>query len=341
VISISARGYRDARVGNGLHASLDINFGNPVLRNLVQLGLRPMAYLLIGVSLLVLMASWWPAQGARSNWAEQRPLALFLLGVGALLMWFRTRTVVRRPPRGFELSTFKHSTLAEDMLGPDTHPVAPPDSAFADFQESASASPAAQVTTPPADAPKRPTRWRAGVFRSIEWQRFEAVCAALFRQDGYTTKLHSHGTAGGVEIWLHSPLDLKQPVRIVLCKHLGAGPVRIDEVREFQQVLINAKVPSGAFVTAGSFTDEAKLFARRNHISPVDSANLLTVILRRSESQQQELLAVATQGEYWRPTCPGCNAKMVARTESGAEGTWGCPITPPCPTTLKWVPEQP
>ena len=311
-----------------------------MLRNLVQLGLRPIAYLLIATALLVLMASWWPASGSRSPWADQRPLALFLLGLGALLMWFRTRTVVRRPPRGFELSTFKHSTLAEDMLGPDTHPVAPPDSAFADFEEAASGAPASRPAAPPANAPKAPTRWRAGVFRSIEWQRFEAVCAALFRQDGYTTKLHSHGTAGGVEIWLHSPLDLKQPVRIVLCKHVAAQPVGITEVQAFQQVLANAKVPSGAFVTAGSFTDEAKQFARRNHISPVDSANLLTVILRRSETQQQELLAIAIQGEYWRPTCPGCNAKMVARAGEGREGSWACPITPPCPTTLKWTPEQ-
>lgn len=311
-----------------------------MLRTLVQIGLRPIAYLLIASALLVLMASWWPVSGTRSAWAGQRPLALFLLGAGALLMWFRTRTVVRRPPRGFELSTFKHSTLAEDILGPDTHPVGPPDSAFADLQEPASAAPVTKPAAAAPNAPKLPTRWRAGVFRSIEWQRFEAVCAALFRQDGYITKLHSRGGANGVEIWLHSPLDLKQPVRIVLCKHLGSQPVSVAEVQEFQQVLVNAKVPSGAFVTAGSFTDEAKQFARRNHISPVDSANLLTVILRRSEAQQQELLTVATQGEYWRPTCPGCNAKMVARTGEGAEGTWGCPVTPPCPTTVKWTPEQ-
>lgn len=308
-----------------------------MLRNLLILGRRPFALLLIGIALLALMLSWWPSAGVRELWSGQRPLALFLLGIGALLMWFETRRPVR-PPRGFELSTFKHSTLAQDMLGPDTHPVAPPDSAFADFVESGSA-PSAAASGYARKVPKRLTRWRAGVFRSIEWQRFEAVCAALFRQDGYVTKLHSHGTARGIEIWLHSPLDLKQPVRIVLCKHLDSGPVGIDAVREFHQTLVSAKVPSGAFVTAGNFTDEAKQFARRHHISPVDSANLLTVILRRSEAQQQELLTVATQGEYWRPTCPGCNAKMIERDAAAADGNWVCPITPPCPTALHWVAE--
>jgi restriction system protein len=329
------------QAGRCRHLTMTLNLilGNHLLRNLFLLGRRPIAVLLIGLSVIGLLASLWPSANGTNSLAAQRPLALFLLGLGALMMWFETRRVVR-PPRGFELSTFKHSTLAEDMLGPDTHPVGPPDSAFADFVESAStpvAAPANQA--PPRVAPKRPTRWRAGVFRSIEWQRFEAVCAALFRQDGYITKLHSHGTSGGVEIWLHSPLDLKQPVRIVLCKHLSDAPVGIDTVREFQHVLLNAKVPSGAFVTAGSFTDEAKQYARRNHISPVDSANLLTVILRRSESQQQELLAVATQGEYWRPTCAGCNAKMIEANPSDEDGSWVCPITPPCPTRLKWVAE--
>jgi restriction system protein len=298
-----------------------------------------MALLLITLALLLLLASWWRPAGGDPSWVAQRPLALLLLGVGSFLMWLRTRRVAR-PPRAFELSSFKHSTLAEDMLGPDTHPVAPPNSTFADIDEGAPV-PAAPATPTPASAiPKRPTRWRAGVFRSIEWQRFEAVCAAMFRQDGYVTRLHSHGTAGGVEIWLHSPLDLKHPVRIVLCKHLGEASIDVAQVRDFQHVLLNAKVPSGAFVTAGSFSDEAKQYARRNHISPVDSANLLTVILRRTEAQQQELLAVATQGEYWRPTCAGCNAKMVRREGETADGLWACPTTPPCPTTLRWVPES-
>ena len=337
---IAADGPRRPHAGLTTELTPAIAPGTPLLRYLVQIGLRPAAFLLIGMALVALMASWWPSVGGRNAWAAQRPLAMFLLGLGALMLWFQARKVVR-PPRGFELSTFKHSTLAEDMLGPETHPVAPPDSAFADFDEAASAPAEVKINAAPVSAPKRPTRWRAGVFRSIEWQRFEAVCAALFRQDGYITKLHSHGTAGGVEIWLHSKLDLKQPVRIVLCKHLSEAPVDLAAVREFQRVLLNAKVPSGAYVTAGRFTDEAKQFARRNHISPVDSANLLTVILRRSESQQQELLAVATQGEYWRPSCPGCNAKMMQRPGADVQGTWACPSSPPCPTTLKWVPEAP
>ncbi|MEQ1804597.1 MAG: restriction endonuclease [Burkholderiaceae bacterium] len=296
-----------------------------------------MALLLIVAAVLWLAASWLPTGLRGGDWPMHRPAALFLLGVGAFLMWLQTPRVVRRPPRGFELSSFKHSTMADDT-GPDTHPVGPPTSAFADADEGMSVDDGTAAAAPNAAqaAPKKPSRWRAGVLRAIEWQRFDAVCMALFRQDGYVVKLNSDGAAGATQLWLHSPLDLKHPVRIVLCKHLNDGPIETPEVDEFRQVLERAGVSSGAIVTAGRFSDEAKRFARRNHIAPVDSVNLLTVILRRSDAQQQDLLAVATQGEYWRPTCPTCKAKMVAL--NGTDGTWGC--TGDCQSTLSWIPEK-
>lgn len=296
-----------------------------------------MALLLIVAAVLWLAASWLPTGLRGGDWPMHRPAALFLLGVGAFLMWLQTPRVVRRPPRGFELSSFKHSTMADDT-GPDTHPVGPPTSAFADADEGVGVGDGAAAAAPNAGlaAPKKPSRWRAGVLRAIEWQRFEAVCMGLFRQDGYVVKLNSDGPAGGTQLWLHSPLDLKHPVRIVLCKHLNDGPIETPEVDQFRQVLERTGVSSGAIVTAGRFSDEAKRFARRNHIAPVDSVNLLTVILRRSDAQQQDLLAVATQGEYWRPTCPTCKAKMAPL--SGADGTWGC--TSDCPATLTWTSEK-
>lgn len=296
--------------------------------------------MLMVAALLWLLASWWPAVTPGNAWTVSRPVALFLLGAGALLMWLQTpRVVQRRPPRGFELSAFKHSTMADD-LGPDTHPVGPPTSAFVDADAGVDApthAPAAAAANAGPKILKKPSRWGAGVLRAIEWQRFEAVCAALFRQDGYIARPHSSGTAQGTLLRLHSLADTKKPVRIVLCKHASDAPIGTATVSEFQQELKNAGVSSGAIVTAGRFSDEAKKLARANHIAPVDSVNLLTVILRRSESQQLELLSVATQGEYWRPTCPACNAKMSLR--SGVQGKWACTGTPTCPGTLRWIPE--
>lgn len=292
----------------------------------------------MAVALLWFVASWWPGAALASPWAAQRPTALFMLSVGAFLMWLQTPRAVRRPPRGFELSAFKHSTMAHDA-GPDTHPVGPPSSAFSESDDAIWAAPQptpAGAARAASNAPSMPSRWRAGVLRAIEWQRFEAVCATLFRQDGYVPRVNSNGTAGGAEIWLHSPLNIAQPARIVLCKHMSEAPIDTTTVTRFQSVLEKAKVASGAIVTAGRFSDEAKQLARRSHIAPVDSVNLLTVILRRSEAQQRELLAVATQGEYWRPSCPKCASKMSARED--APGSWVCTAAG-CATTLDWIAE--
>lgn len=286
-------------------------------------------------ALLWLAASWWP-QAPAGGWVTQRPAALFLLGVGAFLMWLQTPRVLRRPPRGFELSSFKHSTLVGDS-GPDTLPVGPPTSAFADGDVADVQGTAYVAPNVGPGAPKKPSRWRAGVLRAIEWQRFEAMCTALFKQDGYVAKLRSDETLVGTQMWLYAPTETTKPVRIVLCKHLGDGPIATTTVDGFRQVLQQAGVASGAIVTAGRFSDDAKQFARRNQIAPVDSVNLLTVILRRSEAQQQELLAVATQGEYWRPSCPKCSAKMARM--GGTDGTWGCTGVPTCAGTVNWVPE--
>lgn len=51
--------------------------------------------------------------------------------------------------------------------------------------------------------------------------------------------------------------------------------------------------------------------------------------------QQAALLAVALEGEYWRPTCVNCGTKLVERTpRNGGANFWGCPTYPKCKTTM-------
>lgn len=309
------------------------------MRTLVLAGLRPASLLLIVAALLWLAATWLPFVAPGGALASQRYLALALLGVGVLLRMLPAPPAQQRPPRGFELSTFKYTSLVDDS-GPDTHPISRPPDAEQDSAGSVGAAANAEPALPPRPGtiPRRkPSRWQAGLTRAIEWQRFEALCMTLFRQEGYVTKLNSRGAADSVEIWLYPPIDITKPTRIVLCKHMGDAAIDVSTVTEFQAVLQSAKVKSGAIVTPGRFSDEAKQLARRNHIAPVDGVNLLSVILRRTQSQQLELLEVATQGEYWRPTCPACDYKM---TQGDAEkGAWTCTRTAACPGVLTWIAE--
>jgi restriction system protein len=178
------------------------------------------------------------------------------------------------------------------------------------------------------------TAWNAQVFREIEWRRFEAVCASLFAQAGFDARAQSHGADGGVDIWLHSA-NAEGPAAVVQCKHWLVKPVGVKELREFYGVMASHKLARGTFATSGTFTAEARDFARSNGISALDGLTLLALISRRTAQQQKELLAIAFEGEYWRPTCASCGIKMVERsTRKDAELFWGCANYPRCHTTL-------
>lgn len=151
------------------------------------------------------------------------------------------------------------------------------------------------------------TDWSARVFEDIEWRRFEALCAFLFE-----------GTAA-----------------VVRCKHGLGKPVGVEDLREFQAAMASHKAPRGIFATTSTFTEEARRFARDNGISTQDGQAVLALISTRTPAQQRSLLAIAYEGEYWRPTCASCGVKMVERSARGENRSfWGCVHFPRCRFTL-------
>ena len=185
---------------------------------------------------------------------------------------------------------------------------------------------------PPASPPPRntPTAWSAEVFADIEWRRFEAVCESLFAQAGFQTQSQSHGADGGVDIWLHSQ-HADGPVAVVQCKHWNEKPVGVKELREFFGVMSSHKLARGTYATTSTFTSDALQFASANGIHVLDGKRLLELIATRTAEQQQALLTVAYESEYWRPTCASCGIKMVERDSAkGRSGFWGCVNYPRC-----------
>lgn len=191
------------------------------------------------------------------------------------------------------------------------------------------------VMQPFADvAPSRPASWDDDVLTLIEWRRFEALVEALFAQAGFETRSQSHGADGGVDIWLHSK-NAEGPVAVVQCKHWEGKPVGVREMREFLGVMTSNGLKRGTYATSSIFTTDALAFAKANGINAQDGRGLLKMIRSRSPEQQAALLAVATEGEYWRPTCASCGVKMVERTpKSGGAAFWGCVNFPRCRATL-------
>lgn len=173
------------------------------------------------------------------------------------------------------------------------------------------------------------------MFDIIEWRRFEALVEALFAQSGLETKTQSHGADEGIDIWLFSRSQPGVPVSIVQCKHWNGRQVGVDKVRELRGVMAAKGVMRGQFATTSTFTAEAVVFAKDNGVNLLDAKGLLALIRTRTAEQQQALLTVALEGDYWRPTCVNCGIKMVDRTpKKGGNAFWGCLHFPRCKTTM-------
>jgi restriction system protein len=105
----------------------------------------------------------------------------------------------------------------------------------------------------------------------------------------------------------------------------------VDKIRELRGVMAARQVKRGQFATTSSFTPDATAFAQQNGINLLDANGLLGLIAQRTPEQQAELLAVALEGEYWRPTCVNCGDKMSERQpRSGGAPFWGCSNYPRC-----------
>jgi restriction system protein len=273
---------------------------------------KGLAALVIGVLLLTIVPNMMRDRLGPTIDQVLRPAGWVALMLGAVLL---------------VLNHFGKRANQEPVVAPQR--AVTPDTAPLSRKLAARKEPAAPVVAPvPLDV-RQQANWSQTVLADIEWRRFEAVCEAFYAQAGLTTRSQSHGADGGVDIWLESK-HMDQP-RIVQCKHWQGRPVGVKEMREFLGVMTANKLQHGTFVTSSTFTDDAQAFATDNGIQAQDGDALLKLIGQRTPEQQAALLAVAYEGEYWRPTCASCGRKMVERT-SGKFGRpfWGCANYPNC-----------
>lgn len=264
------------------------------------------AAMLLVFGAAVLAAPWFTDKPLLSTaLAAARPFGFVMLIAGGVLLALG-RLIAKAPAHAAASSTaVKEAALAAHKPEPGEVPASPPEA------------------------------WSAAVFEVIEWRRFEAVVEALFSQAGFETRSQSHGADGGVDVWLHSRSVPDRPVSVVQCKHWLGKRVGVDKIRELRGVMAAHGVKRGQFATTSTFTPDAVAFARENGVNLLDVNALLALIAQRTPEQQQALLEVALEGDYWRPTCVNCGAKLVERTaKQGGSRFWGCSGFPKCRTTM-------
>lgn len=270
----------------------------------------------------------------RSFLSVAQPLAwLVLLGAGVLWAvsvgskWAASPP----PPEPATPANPRPTGLRAAPRAPDARRAAPSDT------EAAKSFVAGLVerANPDGVVPAAPSEWSALVFDVIEWRRFEALCERLFSQAGFETRSQSHGADEGIDIWLHSKRQPEVAASLVQCKCWGTRTVKVEQVRALRGSMAAKNVKRGVFATTSRFTADAAKFARENAIHLLDRDGLMSLIRSRTPDQQRELLMVATEGDFWIPTCASCGVKMARRApRSGGAGFWGCINFPRCRNKL-------
>lgn len=170
--------------------------------------------------------------------------------------------------------------------------------------------------------------WSLDLLRQLEWKRFEELTAALCREVGLTPEALQCGMSGGVYVLVFQRGSSK-PLAIVQSRTWTLAPVGIDPLHDLLSVMARQKVQNGIYITSGDFTQEAISFANQNSIDLLDGDDLLDMLLKLSSRTQEQLLRMATEGDYTTPTCPSCGIKMHWRTD-GRICFWGCVNHPRC-----------
>jgi restriction system protein len=164
--------------------------------------------------------------------------------------------------------------------------------------------------------------------RAMSWQAFEALVGEAYRRQGYSVlETGGGGADGGVDLRLRRNGD----TTIVQCKQWRKGKVGAPVIRELYGIVTAEKAVTGVAISCGTFTRQARTFAKDKPLRLVDGLTLLKMIAKvQSAPELQAALARA------KP-CPQCTAPMALRAKQHGRGAgsmfWGCTAYPYCKAT--------
>ena len=178
-----------------------------------------------------------------------------------------------------------------------------------------------------------PTAWSIELLRTIEWRRFEAVCTAVFSQAGLEARPQAV-SEGGIDLWLYSRHKPGDPVTVVRCRQWVEDAQAQNVLDGLQALQQGHKLTRVTLLTLSRLPESLRHNLAEGTIRLLDGEGLLGLITQRHPDQQAQLLGIATEGEYRRPTCAKCGIKMSERTDKSGTATWACVNAPRCKHTL-------
>ena len=114
---------------------------------------------------------------------------------------------------------------------------------------------------------------------------------------------------------------------LVQCPPWSTQFVDVNMVKELFNGVLQEGASRGIFITAGDFSEDARLFASMRPLELIDGQGMLRSLLRLTEEEQDYYLRLATVGQYTVPSCPACSTKMEMREDTMREETTAKDIT--------------
>lgn len=186
---------------------------------------------------------------------------------------------------------------------------------------------------------------------AMTWKEFEIMVSEVFRQQGYHVDYRfAKGPDGGVDLVLQKG----GRISLVQCKQWRRRSIGVITVREQFGILCSEGVDESIIVTSGTFTSEARDFAKGKPIRLLDGSELLELIQAVKERKTEGVVKPLAEtqmkvsnglhvshvpfpeeaSESIGPVCPRCAAPMVLRiakkSSRAGQEFWGCSTFPVC-----------
>ena len=177
----------------------------------------------------------------------------------------------------------------------------------------------------------KPGDWSLELLNQLDWKRMTDLCLAYF-SDRFQCKAGALAEDGSVEILLFKD-STERPAGLVHCRAWGEREITLETLENLSLKMAQGLIARGFCMGYGSFTPEAKEFAKAHAISLIDDAMFLSMLKRLPDERNSQLLALVVEGDYTVPTCPECGLKMIVRQHEQAR-YWGCRAYPRCKAVL-------
>ena len=168
--------------------------------------------------------------------------------------------------------------------------------------------------------------------RSISWHEFEELICECYRRSGYrVTETGGGGADGGVDLVLRKNGEHL----LVQCKNWRYDRVGVKVVRELLGVVAAEGATGGIVVSSGTFSQEARDFARGKPLELIEGTVLAKMVedVKRNPSYPSSSPGPGDSQPKVN-ACPLCGSAMVlktARKGPNAGGKfWSCSTYPEC-----------